>query len=175
MIAFSFRIHGPRGILERARQSVPNREKRTALRTSAHTVPVVEVMSSSVICALPDLEIRTLVQVMVQDRLGCVPVVDEREYPVGIVTKFDVVEQLMNPPTERARSVVSDIMMPLAITLDDSATVAQAATLMAHEDMHHVMIVRDRQLVGVVSTMDITRWLAENDRLANGGQDAKGY
>jgi CBS domain-containing protein len=58
---------------------------------------------------------------------------------------------------------VADVMMPLAITLDDDATVGHAAALMAAEDMHHVMIVAEGRLVGVVSTMDVTRWLANND------------
>jgi CBS domain-containing protein len=57
-------------------------------------------------------------------------------------------------------------MMPLAMTLDEHATVAHAAAMMATEDMHHVIVVSDHaQLVGVVSTKDITNWLVENDRL----------
>jgi CBS domain-containing protein len=102
-----------------------------------------------------------LLEVMIQGRLGCVPVVNEGGHPIGMVTKFDIVEHLA-APTGRL-NLVADVMMPLAITLDDRATVAQAAALMAAEDMHHVMIVSERRLIGIVSTMDITRWLAQKD------------
>jgi predicted transcriptional regulator len=55
-------------------------------------------------------------------------------------------------------------MMPLAITLNQHATIAHAAAVMGLEDFHHVMVVgADHCLIGVVSTMDIARWLARND------------
>jgi CBS domain-containing protein len=74
-----------------------------------------------------------------------------------MITKYDVVERLRSA---WVGALAEAVMMPLAITLDDSATVAHAASIMSCEDMHHVMIVSNRRLVGVVSTMDVTRWLA---------------
>ena len=60
-------------------------------------------------------------------------------------------------------------MMPLALTLGEHATVAQAAALMSLEDVHHVPIVADSgRLIGVVSTFDIVRWLATNDGFVGG-------
>jgi CBS-domain-containing membrane protein len=43
-----------------------------------------------------------------------------------------------------------------------TAAMTAISTLMSREDTHHVIIVSGRRLVGVVSTMDITRWLARN-------------
>lgn len=154
----TFRIHGPRGIVERAAEAIVERA-RARTRTNADQVPVTEIMSRHVVCALQDLPLHTLIDVIVRDRLGCVPVVDDQGRPLGMVTKFDIVELLATPPAS-ATPVVGDVMMPIAITIEHNATVAHAAALMASEDMHHVMIVDDRQLVGVVSTMDVTRWLA---------------
>lgn len=161
-----FRIHGPRGIIERAAEAIVERGRRRRARTIAADVPISEIMSRQVVCTFPDLELATLIDVMVRERLGCVPVVDDHYHPMGMVTKLDIVEQLALLASG-AQPLVADVMMPLAITLDDDATVAHAAALMASEDMHHVMIVSGRYLVGVVSTMDVTRWLAHND----GGPD----
>jgi CBS domain-containing protein len=158
----SFRILGPRGIVERAAEAIAEKARSHRRRTIAYRVPVTEIMSRHVVCAFPDLPVAALIEVMVRERLGCVPVVDECGHPVGMVTKFDIVEQLA-VASERAAPLVADVMMPLAITLDTDATVALAAALMAIEEMHHVMIVSDRRLVGVVSTMDVTRWLCQND------------
>jgi len=163
----SFRIHGPRGIVERAAEAIAERARAKRIRTIADNVPVTEIMTRHVVCAFPDLPFEALIDVLVRERLGCVPVVDERGHPLGMVTKFDIVEQLVLP--SRSALLVADIMMPLAITLADTATVAHAAALMASEDMHHVMIVSDRRLVGVVSTLDVTRWLADNDGIAGSG------
>lgn len=150
-----FRVHGPRGVIERAGAIV---EKANTRQTNANRVPVVEIMSRHVVCALQDLPLETLIAVMIQERLGCVPVVDDHGHPLGMVTKFDLVQLLATSGS--GAPLVADVMMPIAISIEQSATVAHAAALMASEDMHHVMIVRERQLVGVVSTMDVTRWLA---------------
>jgi CBS domain-containing protein len=131
--------------------------------TSARLASVTEIMSRHVVCARLDLDVATLVDVMVRERLGCVPVVDDCGQPIGMVTKLDVVESLA-AAADRKDLRVADVMMPLAITLTDSASVADAAALMALEEMHHVLIVSSRRLVGLVSTMDVTRWVIGNDR-----------
>jgi CBS domain-containing protein len=163
MTNHSFRIHGPLGIVERAAEAIAQRARAHRERDCHHAarIPVTEIMTRHVVCAFPDLEVGALLEVMIGQHLGCVPVVNERGQPIGMVTKLDIVEHLAAPPGERVPRV-GDLMMPLAITLDDTATIAHAAALMASEDMHHVMIVSDRRLVGIISTMDVTRWLADH-------------
>ena len=160
----SIRIHGPGGIVEHAVATCSRRAHRRRERTIAGNVPIGEIISSRLVCAQPDLELPDVIELVVRERLGCLPIVDERARPLGMVTKADIVEQLV-VPVSHPRPTAGDVMMPLAISLDDDATVGHAAALMASEDMHHVMIVADRRLVGVISTMDITRWLADNDSL----------
>ena len=160
--ARSIRIHGPTGVVEQSVATVSRSAHRRRERTIAATVPIGELLGGQLVCALPELALPGVIELVVRERLGCLPIVDDRARPLGMVTKLDIVEQLV-VPVPRAHPTAADIMMPLAISLDDDATVAHAAALMASEDMHHVMIVADRRLVGVVSTMDITRWLADND------------
>lgn len=154
------RIYGPGGVVSRPPEPITvGPRRRPGTRTRAGEVPVTEIMTRHVVCAFPDLAFGALLEVMLQERLGCVPVIDEQAHPIGMVTKLDIVEYLASPPVSPC-TLVADVMMPLAISLDESATVSHAAALMAGEDMHHVMIVSSRRLVGIVSTMDITRWLA---------------
>lgn len=158
-----FRIHGPRGVVELAVEATTGERPPSPSDAGADQVSVSEIMSRRLICAFPDLSLTKLIHLMIRERLGCVPVVDDTGHPVGMVTKFDIVEHFEAPKPD---ALVEHVMMPLAITLDDNATVAHAAALMASEDMHHVMIVSDRRLIGVVSTMDVTRWLARSEGLA---------
>ena len=80
-------------------------------------------------------------------------------------SQFDLVDL----DTATPRRVASDVMMPLAITLGDRATVSEAAMMMVLEDLHHVMIVSCAgALIGVVSAKDIVRWIVANDRTARG-------
>ncbi len=133
-----------------------------SVRTIADQVPVTQIMSREVTCARRDLSASALADLMVNNHIGCIPVVEDLGRPVGMITKRDLVETLTDA-NARERTA-NELMMPLAITLGPGATVAHAAALMAAEDIHHTLIVDQAgQLIGVVSTMDIVRWLARND------------
>jgi CBS domain-containing protein len=139
----------------------------------ADQIPVTQIMSREIQCARRDLSAERVVELMVQNRIGCVPVVEDPGRPIGMITKLDVVEQMLagdrgEPEVPPARNLTprtaNELMMPIAITIGERATVAHAAALMASEDVHHVPIVDARgRMIGIVSTMDIVRWLARND------------
>lgn len=141
--------------------------------TIAGLVPITTIMSREVICARPDLPTETVVDLIVNNYIGCVPVVDDDGCPIGMITKRDLVEPLANrvntaneTPCWRdlAPRTAEELMLPLALTLDEHATVAQAAAIMALEDMHHIPVVSAKgRLLGMVSSLDIVRWLARND------------
>ncbi|MBV8761285.1 MAG: CBS domain-containing protein [Deltaproteobacteria bacterium] len=115
-------------------------------------------MAHDVVCARTDLNVDALTDLLVRNHIGCIPIVDDRGQPIGIVTKLDILERKPNAIS------AGHIMMPLAITLNQHATIAHAAAVMSVEGFHHVMVVAtDHTLLGVVSTMDIARWLARND------------
>lgn len=126
--------------------------------TIADRIPVTAIMTRDIVCARAELSVEALKELLIKNHIGCVPIVDDRGRPKGIVTKLDIVERVEPALT------AAEVMMPLAITLNTHATIAHAAAMMAVEDFHHLMVVgTDHVLVGVVSTMDIVRWLAKND------------
>ena len=135
--------------------------------TIASRVLVGRIMTREVVCARRDLRLGVLIPLLVRNRIGCIPIVDDEGHPIGMVTKQDLVEQLdaMEEGIPPARTA-EDLMMPLAMTLDERATVAHAAAMMALEDVHHILVVAPTGvLLGIVSTLDIVRWLAHNDGL----------
>lgn len=130
--------------------------------TIADLVPVTQIMTREITCARRDLATEKVVELMVRDKIGCIPVVEEPGRPIGVITKLDIVEQLLAGRPHP--STANELMMPLALTLGEHATVAHAAALMACEDVHHVPIVdTEGVMIGLVSSMDIVRWLARND------------
>lgn len=131
--------------------------------TIADKIPVTAIMTRDIVCARPDLSVGALKDLLVRNHIGCLPIVDDRGRPKGIVTKLDLVE------CKESALTAAEVMMPLAITLNTHATIAHAAAMMAVEDFHHLMVVgSDHVLVGVVSSMDIVRWLARNDGFTAG-------
>lgn len=137
-------------------------------------IPLHRIMTRDLICARADLDVRIAVGLMVKHHIGCIPVIDERQRPIGVITKLDIVEQIDaamssaeagSPLPEDLRPCCADeVMMPLAFTLSEHATAAQAAALMMSEDIHHVIVVApDDRICGVVSSRDLVGCLLAND------------
>ena len=160
-----YRGHGSHSVREPFCDPVVPRTAKVP--TIADTIPACQIMTRDVICAREDLDLGALTDLIVGRHIGCIPIVDERGHPLGMVTKLDLVEQQLaqrDPDPPPPSIIASQVMMPLALTLDEHASVAHAAAMMAIEGVHHVPIVADSGcLIGVVSSMDIVRWLAEND------------
>jgi CBS domain-containing protein len=54
-------------------------------------------------------------------------------------------------------------MSPLVFTLHPEDDVADAAALMAYEGVHHVVVsLGDDRPLGIVSSLDVLRWLAQS-------------
>lgn len=150
---------------------------------SADAVAVRHIMSNELICARDDLAISAVIDLMIRHRVGCLPVVDNRRRAIGLITKFDLVEQLdagmrvtrlgASMPNALVAQTAGDVMMPLAMSVPENVSVARAAALMNVEGTHHVLVTSANGcLVGVVSSLDIVRWFVEHDSAVAADADA---
>lgn len=165
--------HGPGELLEQTLLHAP--EPTGATRAAvADRVALRTIMSRELVCARPDLEVSAIVGLMIRHHVGCIPVVDAERRPIGVITKFDLLDQFDASiratcagtviPSDLAAQTADDVMMPIALTLDENATIAHAAAMMMSEDTHHVLAIsRDGTLVGVVSAKDVVGWVVTTD------------
>jgi CBS domain-containing protein len=72
-------------------------------------------------------------------RIGCMPVVDAGERPVGIFTRQDVIGRVVLPRRDPA-TPIGEVMSAPPITLPDTATAGDAALLMAQRGIRHVIV-----------------------------------
>lgn len=84
---------------------VSDRDLRGALAASDGGRPspseaIVDVMNGNVVQALPDDDLLEVAELMVDNRIGAVPIVDERSMLVGIVSYVDVLKSMIK---ERGR------------------------------------------------------------------------
>lgn len=146
--------------------------------------PVSAVMTCKALCVRKDHSIEALAALLVTHRISGVPVVDAEGRPIGVVSKTDLVrERHENGDTAAlevahgtssiedgfhelpvSRGTVADVMTPVAISLHEHSSVSCAAALMAMEGLHRVVVVGDDDRVtGIVTALDIMRWVAVND------------
>jgi CBS domain-containing protein len=118
-----------------------------------------EVMHGGVPCVLASEGIPALRHLLLERRVGGVPVVSSDGRPVGIVSGEDLLRSLLareTPPTT-AGEIMSRELLALPIT----ASIAQAAALMSYEGVD-LLVITDPQgrVAGLVQALDIARWHA---------------
>jgi CBS domain-containing protein len=135
-------------------------------RTAGETC-VGEIMTANVISVGLDLPLSTLETLLLDRGLSGAPVVDEDGRVIGVVSKTDLVRYLASGtggPEDAETKTVGDIMTSVAFCVPVHASVARAAALMALEGCHRLPVVDTaRQVVGIVSSLDVLRWLARNE------------
>ena len=120
-------------------------------------LPISGIMRTKLITTRPDAPVEDVVDLLRIKHVGCVPVIDEAGRPIGIITKLDVLETL-----GENRRTARELMMPFARGIESTGTIADAASLMSAERIHHVLVLDDnRTLVGLVSSLDLADWIAK--------------
>lgn len=159
-------------------------EQQPRVRGGAARVPVTSIMTTDVLSVRPDMSIDSLAELLLRTGLSRVPVVDARGKVVGVVSKTDLVaERQQRGDTGEgsaviplrgggsfeepglhlmdAEATVADVMTREVVALPETATVADAAALMATLQLHGVPVVSPAQrLLGMVSSLDIITWVA---------------
>jgi CBS domain-containing protein len=152
-------------------------------RGNAARTPVSQIMTETPLCVRPDLTLDRLLPLLVDENIGGVPVVDSHGRPLGMVSKTDLLAEEADradaesverefPPVAQvplrlteellARRTAGELMSTPLLSLRDSDSILRAAQLMTTRAVHRLGVVDDEgRLVGVVSTTDVVRWLAE--------------
>jgi CBS domain-containing protein len=135
-----------------------------ALPSGAQSTPISEIMSKEVVCVGPETSSKVLIEIFVQKGISGVPVVDSSGHPIGVVSKTDV---LCHSASGGDGATAEHLMTPVTLAMPGHASIARAAAMMSYERVHRVIVVgTSGAVVGLVSAMDVLRWLARNDGYA---------
>jgi predicted transcriptional regulator len=113
-----------------------------------------ELMTPTVITVGATEQLGPVKARMLEDHVHCVPVLGQGGDLLGIVTATDVME-LWDP----AQSVATVMTSPV-ITVEPTITTVHAARLMLDNHVHHLIVVDDDVVTGVVSSFDLLRDIA---------------
>jgi CBS domain-containing protein len=128
------------------------------LPTAADVTRIGELLGREVVCVVPELAVGTAAATFLARNLTGAPVVDGEGRPIGMLTRSDLLRALVEPHGAR---LVNELMMPIAFALAENDSLTHAAALMASEGVHHLPVIGDYgRVIGMLSTLDVTRWLA---------------
>lgn len=105
----------------------------------------------------PDDSLLSAVQLLAEQRIGCVPVVEEGAV-VGVFSERDLVYRAAQLGSAAFDLKVRDAMTAPAITIDDETPVIHGLSLMTKRRIRHLPVVKGGRLVGLVSIGDLVKY-----------------
>ena len=125
-----------------------------------------EVMSRPVVSVRPGLPVRQAMALLVEHRFGALPVVNEDERLLGVVSESDLLRAGMIGASIGA--TVADVMAAPVATVPMSATVTELAEILLDRRLRCVPVIDNGVLVGVVSRSDLLQTLLQDDDVLAG-------
>ena len=146
---------------------------------------VNEIMTTEVITTRKDNTVEDVIKLLVEHNISGVPVVDDENYVVGIITEGDIIYRskklripsyftildsyifLDNPNSvqEQMKKMVGykveDVMSDTVIVVKEDESVEEEATIITHKKVNRLPVVKDGKLVGIVSRRDIIKAYAK--------------
>jgi CBS domain-containing protein len=142
----------------------------------------IDVMTSSVIVASPDMSVQAAAKLLDDNRISGMPVVDAAGQVTGMVSEGDLLRRVEIGTGERRRSwwlelftssrelaseyvkehahTVKDIMSQPVVSVREDTPLTEIADLLERHHIKRVPVMRDDKLVGIVSRANLIRALA---------------
>jgi CBS domain-containing protein len=111
-----------------------------------------DIMTREVVTIDADMLVEDAAKLLAFHNISGMPVEDPDGKVCGVVSEADVIGHI--------GATVSDVMTPEVISVDETATVEQIATLMAQHRIKRVPVMNSGSLLGMVSRSDIVRAIA---------------
>lgn len=146
--------------------SEPWRDKMSAsqFETSIDTL----IGGETVVCE-PTTTVSEIARLMALFGVGSIVVTKEKK-PVGIVTKNDLTEKIL--ARQRGGNVpASEIMTKSLVTMDHKGSCFEASLRMLENRCHHMVVLKDNTLFGVISQHDLILLQGANPIAVVGGID----
>jgi CBS domain-containing protein len=147
---------------------------------------VRDVMSKHLVAVSPVDSVNAALRLMVENRVSALPVVDRHDRCVGVISTTDVLQLVLQfsgdlaalntteglahellieklEQTGFSDQVVNEVMTHIAVTVEPETKLVAAAASMIRNAVHRLPVAEAKgRLVGIVSSMDIVRAVAES-------------
>lgn len=145
------------------------------------------VMTKDVITVKPEEKVEKVAKILVDNKISGIPVVDELNHVVGIVTEkdlmikagelkvpfyvtlFDSIIFLENPIRfnndikKYTASQVKDVMTEKVIAVEEDTPVQDVVAIMQKRQINRVPVLRHGKIIGIITRNDILKSLVERD------------
>ena len=132
--------------------------------------PVAELMTPRVCTVTTDTALEAVHRELTAHGVSAVIVLDTDGMPVGLVSRTDLLRAAQHghrPDDETAlrfdpKLAAADVMHADPVSIEATASLADAARLMAKRDVHRLLVVEGTSPVGVISVTDVLEIVARS-------------
>jgi len=142
-----------------------------------------DIMTTRVVAVPPDMTAREIALILITEGISAVPVADENDVPLGIVSEGDLIGRngedrearrdwwLSLAAAEKSADILArlgdpaqrlahQLMTGPVVTIDEETDATEIARLLGTYKIKRVPVLRDGRIVGIVSRADLLRVLA---------------
>jgi CBS domain-containing protein len=132
----------------------------------------VDIMSRPVVTVGPDAQLRDVAATLIERGINAVPVVDDGDRLVGIVSEADlltpevaaVTRQPKFPVGQRPPRTARHVMSQSVYTVNEDTDAAAAARMLLRHNLKSVPVVAGGRVVGMVARRDLLHLVARGDQ-----------
>lgn len=146
-----------------------------------------DIMTKDVLTVRPSEKVEKVARILVENKISGIPVVDEQNHVVGIITEkdlmikaselrvpfyltlFDSIIFLENPIRfnndlkKYTATYVQEAMTEKVIIVPEDTPVSEVVAIMQKRRINRVPVIRNDKLVGIVTRNDILKAMVERD------------
>lgn len=125
---------------------------------------VQDCMTEKTICVKPETNIYDVSKIMGDNHIGCVPVCDNNDKIVGILTDRDIILRGIACDKDIKSTPVSEIMTTKVVRISPDTDINDAGDIMARNQVRRIPVVTDEKVVGMLSLGNLAQNLSINSQ-----------
>ncbi|HXQ91720.1 MAG TPA: CBS domain-containing protein [Nitrososphaerales archaeon] len=126
------------------------------MQRSPSVMKVLDVMSTDLVTSQLNEPLNEAVNRMLERDVGCIIVMNDSNVE-GVITKGDVLKKAFLLGLDAREVSSKKVMSRPVVAIDPDSTLEQASRMMTGNNVSKLAVVKDKKLVGVVTSSDIIR------------------
>ena len=122
---------------------------------------VKDCMCNEVAYVNPDCSVEDCAKLMCNNHIGCVPVCDDKNSLVGIITDRDIILRTIACDKDVKTTNASDIMTCNVCTCTQDEPITEAENKMATNQIRRIPVVDNNKVIGMLTLGDLAHYYDE--------------
>jgi CBS domain-containing protein len=119
---------------------------------------ILHQKGARVISIAPEATVFDAVKLLAEHNIGALPVLQAGRL-VGIFTERDYSRKIVLAGKSSKATKVSEVMSPQPVLIEMDHSIEDCMEIMTDKRVRHLPVMRDGQLVGLVSIGDLVKWI----------------